>query len=66
MCWPQAKGLVITYVVVVVVVVVSSSNAPTDIKETLVKEDLRTIFCSIKQSSFNLINSEKGSALLLY
>ena len=60
MCWSQAKGLVITYVVVVV------SLMSTDIKETLVKEDLRTIFCSIKQSSFNLINSEKGSALLLY
>ena len=60
MCWSQAKGLVITYVVVVV------SLMSTDIKETLVKEDLRTIFCSIKQSSFNLTNSEKGSTLLLY
>ena len=29
-------------------------------------KDLRTIFCSLKHYSFNLINSEKGSALLLY
>ena len=59
MCWSQAKGLVITYLVVVV------SLMSTDIKETLVKEDLRTIFCRIKQSSFNLTNSEKGSTLQL-
>ena len=31
----------------------------TDIKETIVKEDLRAIFCCIKQSSLNLINNKK-------
>ena len=37
----------------------------TDIKETLVNEHLRTTFCCIEQSSFNLINSKKDSPLLL-
>ena len=58
MCYPQANCLATT-------LVVTSFNV-NDIKETLVKEHLRTIFFCIKQSSFNLINSKKNSALLLY